>query len=149
MRMPRTGRAIGRSAEQTSRLARPKHMVRVPGGTFLMGSDHFNPEERPVHPVTVDGFWIDEHPVTNGEFRRFVQATGYVTVSERPLDPGEYPDADPLQLVPGSLVFRRTTGPRSSRRLVAVVAVRGGCLLAPPGGRGQHGARPRPSSSGC
>ena len=72
-----------------------KNMVRVPGGTFLMGSNDFYPEERPVHRVAVDGFWMDEHPVTNAEFRRFVQDTGYVTVAERPLDPADYPEADP------------------------------------------------------
>ena len=41
-----------------------------------MGSDHFYPEERPVHAARVDGFWMDEHPVTVAEFRRFVKATG-------------------------------------------------------------------------
>jgi sulfatase modifying factor 1 len=82
-----------------------RHMVWVAGGTFAMGSDGFYPEERPVHPVTVSGFWIDEHPVTNAEFRRFQKATGHVTVAEQPLDPDDYPDADPSLLVPGSLVF--------------------------------------------
>jgi formylglycine-generating enzyme required for sulfatase activity len=86
-------------------------MVWVPGGTFLMGSEDFYPEERPVHRVTVDGFWMDAHPVTNAEFRRFVKATGYVTVAERPPDAADYPDADPELLVPGALVFRPTTGP--------------------------------------
>jgi formylglycine-generating enzyme len=86
-------------------------MTWIPGGEFLMGSDEFYPEERPVRRVAVDGFWLDEHPVTAAEFRRFVRETGYVTVAERPLDPGDYPDADPELLVPGSLVFRRTSGP--------------------------------------
>jgi len=86
-------------------------MVRVPGGTFLMGSNDFYPEERPVHRVSVDGFWMDEHPVTNAEFRRFVKATGYVTVAERPLDPADYPDAELSLLVPGSLVFHKSHGP--------------------------------------
>ncbi|MEU8133745.1 formylglycine-generating enzyme family protein [Streptodolium elevatio] len=89
----------------------PKGMAWIPGGTFAMGSDAFYPEERPVHPVTVDGFLADVHPVTVAAFRRFVKATGYVTVAERPLDPALYPDADPALLVPGSLVFRKTTGP--------------------------------------
>ena len=95
--------------------AGPAGMVRVPGGTFAMGSDAFYPEERPVHRVTVDAFWMDRAPVTVAEFRRFVKATGYVTVAERPLDPADYPDADPDLLVPGSLVFRPTRGPVDMR----------------------------------
>jgi len=83
----------------------------IDGGTFAMGSQDFYPEERPVHRVSLDGFWIDEHPVTAADYRRFVRATGYITVAERPLDPDEYPDADSHLLVPGSLVFRKATGP--------------------------------------
>jgi formylglycine-generating enzyme required for sulfatase activity len=86
-------------------------MVWVPGGTFLMGSEEFYPEERPVHPVTVDGFWMDRFEVTVADFRRFVQATGYVTVAERTPKAQDYPGADPRLLVPGSLVFRKTNGP--------------------------------------
>jgi sulfatase modifying factor 1 len=86
-------------------------MVRVPGGTFLMGAEDFYAEERPVQRVAVDGYWMDGSPVTVAEFRRFVKATGYVTVAERPLDPADYPDADPALLVPGSLVFHPTRGP--------------------------------------
>jgi len=69
-------------------------MTWISGGTFLMGSADFYPEERPVHRVTVDGFWMDRHPVTVTEFRRFVTATGYVTVAERPLAAADYPDAE-------------------------------------------------------
>ena len=86
-------------------------MVWVPGGSFRMGSDAWYPEERPVHSVTVDGFWMDDHQVTVAEFRRFVKDTGYVTLAERPLDPSDYPDALPELLVPGALVFQGTTGP--------------------------------------
>jgi formylglycine-generating enzyme len=86
-------------------------MVWIEGGSFLMGSEDFYPEERPVHRVAVDGFWIDRHQVTVAEFRRFVKATDYVTLAERPLDPAMYPDADPELLVPGALVFHRTAGP--------------------------------------
>ena len=82
-------------------------MAWVPGGAFRMGSDDFYPEERPVHRVSVDGFWMDRYPVTNAEFRRFVDATGHVTLAERAPDPRAYPGADPTLLVPGSLVFRR------------------------------------------
>jgi formylglycine-generating enzyme len=86
-------------------------MAWIPGGEFSMGSDDFYAEEAPVHRASVDGFWMDEHPVTVAEFRRFVKATAYVTVAERPLDPADYPDADPDLLVPGALVFRMTSGP--------------------------------------
>jgi formylglycine-generating enzyme required for sulfatase activity len=76
-----------------------------------MGSDDFYDNEKPVHPVTVDGFWMDQHPVTVNQFKEFVAQTGYVTVAERPLDPAQYPEADPDLLVPGSLVFHMSKGP--------------------------------------
>ena len=60
----------------------PKNMVWVPGGDFLMGSADFYPEERPVHRQSVRGFWVDQHPITNAEFRRFVKDTGHVTTAE-------------------------------------------------------------------
>ncbi|HUK95884.1 MAG TPA: formylglycine-generating enzyme family protein [Gaiellaceae bacterium] len=88
-----------------------KDMRWIPNGTFQMGSADFYPEERPVREVEVEGFWMDEHLVTAGEFRRFVRETGYVTFCERPLAAEDYPDADPELLVPGSLVFRQTAGP--------------------------------------
>jgi formylglycine-generating enzyme len=90
-------------------------MISIPGGTFRMGSERFYPEERPARAVTVDPFWIDPAPVTVFEFRRFVDATGYVTVAERPLDPADFPGADPAVLVPGSLVFRKARGPVNLR----------------------------------
>ena len=86
-------------------------MIRLSGGTFSMGATGFYPEEGPVRPVTVDDFWIDEAPVTNAEFRRFVEASGHVTVAERPVTADDYPDADPDLLVPGSLLFHRCTRP--------------------------------------
>ncbi len=76
-----------------------------------MGAEGFYPEEGPVRTVSVEGFWADEHLVTVAEFRKFVRDTGYVTLAERPLDPADYPDADPELLVPGALVFRGTAGP--------------------------------------
>ena len=88
-------------------------MVWIPGGTFLMGSEDFYPEERPVHHVTVDGFWMDRFEVTNEQFARFVSETGYVTVAERPPRAEDYPGAAPELLVPGSMVFCKTSGPVS------------------------------------
>jgi sulfatase modifying factor 1 len=86
-------------------------MAWIPGGTFLMGSDAFYPDERPVRPVAVDGFWMDELLVTAADFRRFVRETGHVTPAERSPVAEDYPDAAPELLVPGSLVFRKTGGP--------------------------------------
>jgi formylglycine-generating enzyme len=109
-------------------------MAWIPSGSFEMGSADFYPEERPVRRVEVEGFWIDELPVTVTEFRRFVKATGYVTVAERPLDPADFPGADPRELVPGSLVFRRTRGPvdvRDFRNWWAYVP--GACWRRPEG----------------
>jgi formylglycine-generating enzyme required for sulfatase activity len=70
-----------------------------------MGSNSHYPDEAPVHRVTVAGFWIDATPVTNGAFRKFVQATGYITCAEIRPDPGDYPGALPHMLRAGSLVF--------------------------------------------
>ncbi|MDX2382049.1 MAG: formylglycine-generating enzyme family protein [Acidimicrobiia bacterium] len=85
--------------------------VRVEGGRFRMGSDDHYPEEAPVHTVAVDGFSIRSTTVTNREYAAFIDDTGYVTVAERPLDPADYPGADPNDLHPGALVFTMTRGP--------------------------------------
>jgi formylglycine-generating enzyme len=82
-------------------------MIWIPGGTFRMGSDRHYPEEAPSHRVAVEGFWIERTPVTNRQFRRFVEATGHVTLAEIPPDPKDYPGALPHMLYAGSLVFRR------------------------------------------
>ncbi len=81
-------------------------MVWIEGGSFLMGSEDFYPEEGPVHRVRVDGFFMDATPVTNRDFSRFIIDTGYVTVAEQPPDRSLYPGVDPAILQPGSLVFR-------------------------------------------
>jgi len=86
-------------------------MVRVPGGTFLMGSDNHYPEEAPTHQVTVSPFWIDATVITNAEFAAFVAETAYVTLAERPLDPALYPGALAEMLKPGGLVFRKARQP--------------------------------------
>jgi formylglycine-generating enzyme required for sulfatase activity len=66
------------------------------------------PDALPVHLVSLNGFWMDRTPVTNAEFDRFVAATGYLTVAERPLNPGDYPGVPKDKLVPGSAVFTPT-----------------------------------------
>ena len=86
-------------------------MVWIPGGRFQMGSDQHYDEEAPAHPVEVDGFWIDRTTVTNAQFRKFVKATGHITLAERPADPAAYPDALPELLQPASIVFVPPPGP--------------------------------------
>ena len=66
------------------------------------------PDALPSHLVSVNGFWMDRAPVTNAEFERFVKATGYVTIAERPLDPRDYPGVPKEKLVSGSAVFAPT-----------------------------------------
>jgi len=92
-------------------------MIDLPGGTFRMGSDRHYPEEGPSRDVTVGDFSIAAHAVTNREYAAFVDATGYVTVAERPLDPADFPGAPAENLQPGSLVFTRTPGPVDLRHL--------------------------------
>lgn len=86
-----------------------ENMVWIPGGTFTMGSDNHYPEEAPAHQVTVEGFWMDKFTVTNAEFSRFVEATGYVTYSERIPKAEDYPGARPELLVPASIMFHKPT----------------------------------------
>ena len=96
-------------------------MAWVPGGLFTMGTadNQAWPDEMPTHRVKVDGFWIDQHEVTNAEFRRFVEATKYVTVAEKTptveeilaQSPPGTPPPPPEVMVPGALVFRPSPGP--------------------------------------
>jgi hypothetical protein len=88
-------------------------MLWIEGSRFLMGSDSAYPEEGPVREVEVGGFFIDPYTVTNRDWNRFVQDTGYVTLAERPPEPADYPDADPALLVPGSSVFVQPRRPVS------------------------------------
>ena len=87
------------------RVASRSGMRWIPGGMFRMGADGSYPEEGPAHTVSVGGFWMDEHAVTNADYAAFVGATGYVTFAERPPDPTLIPGADPQLLTPGGAVF--------------------------------------------
>jgi formylglycine-generating enzyme required for sulfatase activity len=100
-------RAFARDTES------PAAMAWIAGGSFVMGSDRHYPEEAPAHRVTVDGFWIDSHPVTNQQFGRFVSATGYVTLAEKTPRAEDYPGAIPEMLAPGSVVFHKPPRPVS------------------------------------
>ncbi|MGH2643948.1 MAG: formylglycine-generating enzyme family protein [Chitinophagaceae bacterium] len=90
-------------------------MIWIPAGKFMMGAtdNEGRPDEYPAHEVKVNGFWMDKHEVTNAEFRRFIEATGYVTTAEqkpnwnqmkKQLPPGTPKPPDSV-LVPGALVF--------------------------------------------
>jgi formylglycine-generating enzyme required for sulfatase activity len=92
-------------------------MAFIPGGTFRMGSERHQPEERFTHIVRVDGFWIDRHEVTNAQFKQFVDATGYHTLAERGLDPAANPNMPKDLLVPGSTVFIQPTALKQGGRI--------------------------------
>lgn len=61
----------------------PPGMVWIPGSKFLMGSRDGKPDEQPVHEVELTGYWMDATEVTNAQFQKFTDATGYVTIAER------------------------------------------------------------------
>jgi len=90
-------------------------MIFIPGGRFRMGSDKHYPEEAPVHTVNVGSFWLDRTPVTNRDFRKFVNATGYVTFAEIAPSLEDYPGALPHMLRAGSLVFNPPDHPVDTR----------------------------------
>jgi formylglycine-generating enzyme len=92
-------------------------LVWVDGGVFAMGSDAHYPEEAPRRKVEVPGLWVSRTTVTNEQFARFADETGYVSVAERPLDPADFPGAPLENLVPGSMVFVGTPGPVDLRHL--------------------------------
>ncbi|MGV3761666.1 formylglycine-generating enzyme family protein [Parapedobacter sp.] len=103
--IPSRAAAIAESEKEHTFLgADDATMVYVQGGKFLMGTAEFA-DASPVHEVTVGGFWMDEHEVTNAQFARFVAATGYQTIAERPLDPKDFPNVPLDALQPGSAVF--------------------------------------------
>jgi sulfatase modifying factor 1 len=94
----------------------PDGMVWIPGGEFSMGAQdppdmhdavgmQATTDSRPVHRVSVDGFWMDATEVTNAQFAAFVRATGYVTVAERTPRAEDFPGAPAEKLVAGSVLF--------------------------------------------
>ena len=115
-----TGREVG-SCAAYSGLPRSESdtagMAFIRGGTFVMGSERHRPEERFTHVVRIEGFWIDRHEVTNAQFRKFVEATGYVTLAERGLDPNTHPGMPKELLAAGSLVFIPPTNVMSGGRI--------------------------------
>src|SRR5256885_139367 len=98
--------APANGAHEKPTTAPTNDMVWIPKGTFWMGAEDAQADEKPVHQVTLDGFWMDKTEVSNEQFGNFVRATHYVTVAERKPDPKDFPDASPEMLVPGSIVFK-------------------------------------------
>ncbi len=79
--------------------------VYIDGASFIMGDNNTYYEEGPSHEVTLSGFWIDAHEITNSQFAEFVSETGYTTVAERIPDPKDWPGVPPEFLKPGSTLF--------------------------------------------
>jgi sulfatase modifying factor 1 len=123
----------------------PEGMVWIPGGKFHMGTNERHPhflDASPEHEVEIDGFWMDETELTNEQFGKFVEATGYVTVAEQKptveqimaaLPPWIIPPT-PEQLVPGSMVFFQPAGPVENNNPATRFAwVPGACWNHPEG----------------
>jgi formylglycine-generating enzyme len=106
---PRPAAAVPAIEAADGRGPAPEGMVRIRGGTFRRGSEEES-DAQPVREIEIDGSWIDRTELTNAEFAAFVNATGYLTVAERPPDPRLFPDAPRELLVPGSIVFRPPPG---------------------------------------
>ena len=96
----------------------PEGMVWIPGGDFSMGIDDsiihgddlssdMYKDARDVHKVYVDGFWMDQHEMTNERYAKFVEATGYQTLAERKPDAKDFPGVPASELVPFSLIFKK------------------------------------------
>ena len=103
--------------DETAISPQSREFAWIPRQTTVLGSDEHYPEEAPAREVTVDGFWMARHQVTNADFAAFVGATRHVTVAERPPNPDDYPDAPAENLQAGSMVFHRTPGPVDLRHL--------------------------------
>lgn len=96
-------------------------MILIPGGTFVMGGDNSqaSPDEYPEHTVQLSPFYMDATEVTNAQFQKFAEATGYITTAERKPDWEELKKSVPLgtpkpleeMLQAASLVFKQTNGP--------------------------------------
>lgn len=84
-----------------------RNMAWVLAGSFTMRSDKLTGVQ-PAREIQVEGFWIDEHEVTNAQFALFVEATGYQTIAERALDPVDFPTVPLDMLVPGSYVYSKS-----------------------------------------
>lgn len=100
-------------------IANPEGMVWIPSGEFFQGASENDrmalDHEFPAHKVKISGFFMDETEVTNAQFAKFIDATGYITVAERvinwdslklKLPPGTLKPADSL-LQPSSLTFHK------------------------------------------
>ena len=95
----------------------PDGMVWVEGKSYTKGAkqndDYAMMREKPSHEVYIDGFYIDVTEVTNNQFQKFVNETGYLTIAEREIDWGEMKKSLPAGtpkphdsiLQPGSLIF--------------------------------------------
>jgi formylglycine-generating enzyme required for sulfatase activity len=101
-----SGMHVGVARAATHRCAPPdRSEVRIPAGTFRMGSTQFHDEEGPVRSMRVATFWIDRFDVTNAQFAKFVASTHYVTDAERKPDRKEYPEIPADKLDAGGAVF--------------------------------------------
>ena len=73
----------------------PEGMVYIPGGEFDRGTVRAGSDSKPVRRIQVDAFFMDATEVTNSQFSKFVDETGYLTIAEQKPGPKDFPGADP------------------------------------------------------
>lgn len=123
----------------------PEGMILIPGGSFLRGGDAdeegggsvSHQSAYPVHEVHVDAFWIDETEVTNRQFARFVEATGYLTFAERPLSEErrrEFEDEARRNLARLELLANHATGKDREAILASIAEIREALEAEQPAG---------------
>ena len=127
--------------QSSSTSTKTDQMVRIEGGTFMMGGDRYYREEAPAHRVSVGSFWIAPTPVTNAQCARFVEATGHVTVAERAGYPRLYPGAKAERSARLRSLFDRPSGRVDLRNPLQLVVVSRRRRLAPSSRAGDFDRR--------
>ncbi len=103
--------AVGAENTSTNIVPIENEMIYFEGGEYLMGSENGLQNERPVHKVKINPFYIDKSPVTVAQFRQFVQSAGFKTEAEKFGDSGVFNlETQNWELLPGA-TWQKPFGP--------------------------------------